>query len=86
MLNRVHIQILDNPINWLPAADGAGERDENQIIADRLRDDLNFSYPTVTSVEYIDLFDDEGESFTEIRDLLNQGVISAPVVLINGVP
>ncbi|MDA8388978.1 MAG: hypothetical protein M0Z58_10010 [Nitrospiraceae bacterium] len=86
MLNRVHIQILDNPINWIPAAGGFGEQEQNQIIAEQLRNDLNCSYPTVTSVEYIDLFNDEGESFSEIRELLNQGIISAPVVLINGVP
>ncbi|MDA8172400.1 MAG: hypothetical protein M0033_07585 [Nitrospiraceae bacterium] len=86
MLNRVHIQILDNPTNWVPGADGFGEQEQNQMIAEELRNDLNYNYPTVTSVEYIDLFNDESESFREIRELLNQGIISAPVVLINGVP
>ncbi|MDA8087495.1 MAG: hypothetical protein M0Z75_12425 [Nitrospiraceae bacterium] len=85
MLNRVHIQILDNPTNWVPGTDSF-EQEQNQIIAEELRNDLNYNYPTVTSVEYIDLFNDESESFREIRELLNQGIISAPVVLINGVP
>ena len=87
MLNRVHIQILDNPANWMPGNDSSfGGQEQNQIIANELRNDLNYNYPSVTSVEYIDLFNDDDEGFTEIRELLNQGIITAPIVLINGVP
>ena len=87
MLNRVHIQILDNPANWIPVTDSSlGEQEQNQNITNELRNDLNANYPSVTSVKYIDLFNDEGDGFTEIRELLNQGIITAPIVLINGIP
>lgn len=86
MLQRVHIQILDNPVHWMPETDSPAIPVQNQIIAEELKKDLNYNYPSVTSVEYIDLFNDREENFPEIRELLHQGVITAPVVLINGIP
>lgn len=84
MLNRVHIQILDNPTCWV--TEKASEPVQNQLITEELKSDLNYNYPSVVSVEYVDLFCDDEENFSEIRELLHQGLISAPVVLINGVP
>jgi hypothetical protein len=86
MLNRVHIQILDNPMHWAMDVEKFSEPVQNKMLTDELRNDMDDSYPSVVSVEYIDLFSDEEESFAEIRDLLEQGLISAPVVIINGVP
>ncbi len=86
MLQRVYIQILDNPVHWSVDSGKSAEPIQNQMIAEELKNELNYNYPSVTSVEYIDLFDDEDESFAEIRELLQQGLISAPVVLINGIP
>lgn len=67
----------------------AGEFDEpirNKLLADELRKEMNYYYPTVVSVEYIDLFMGNDMDFPEIRELLRQGAISAPVILINGIP
>jgi len=86
MLNRVHIQILDNPIHWATDAEKFSEPVQNRMLAEELKTDMDYNYPSVVSVEYIDLFSDEEESFPEIRDLLEQGLISAPVIIINGVP
>ncbi len=86
MLNRVYIQILDNPTHWALETEKFAEPVQNQIITEELKSDLNYNYPSVVSVEYIDLFSDSEESFPEIRDLLQQGLINAPVVVINGVP
>jgi len=86
MLNRVHIQILDNPIHWALDAEKFSEPVQNRLLTEELKSDMDDNYPSVVSVEYIDLFSDEEESFPEIRELLDQGVISAPVVIINGVP
>ncbi|MDA8155091.1 MAG: hypothetical protein M0Z52_01350 [Actinomycetota bacterium] len=85
MLQRVIIQILDNPAYWSGGAAPSRPVD-NESIAAELRNDLNYNYPSVTSVEYIDLFEGDEESFPEIRELLHQGLITAPIVLINGVP
>lgn len=87
MLQRVHIQILDNPIEGVMI--NAGEFEEpikNRVIADELRKEMNYYYPTVVSVEYIDLFMDDAAEFPDIKELLRQGAINAPVVLINGHP
>lgn len=59
---------------------------KNKIIADELRKEMNYYYPTVVSVEYVDLFMGDDMNFLEIRELLRQGAISAPVILINGIP
>lgn len=87
MLQRVHIQILDNPIEEVIL--DAGEFEEpikNKVLADELRKEMSYSYPHVVSVEYIDLFLNDDLYFPEIRDLLSQGAINTPVILINGVP
>ncbi len=58
----------------------------NKILADELRKEMNYNYASVVSVEYIDLFMNDEMDFPEIRELLSQGAIHAPVILINGVP
>jgi hypothetical protein len=59
---------------------------ENQLLAEQLDSELRYHYPSVVSVEYIDLFSSDEDSFPEVRQMLHQGVITTPVVLINGVP
>lgn len=87
MLQRVHIQILDNPMEGVMFnAEEFEEPIKNKVIADELRKEMNYYYPTVVSVEYIDLFMDESTEFPDIKELLRQGAITAPVVLINGYP
>ena len=87
MLHRVHIQILDNPLEGVILdAEEFDEPIRNKILADELRKEMNYNYPTVVSVEYIDLFMNDEMAFLEIRELLSQGAINAPVVLINGIP
>jgi hypothetical protein len=86
MLQRVHIQILDNPLEEILLN---GEELEssmtNRQLTEELKNEMNYFYPSVVCVEYKDLFmDGEGE-FEEIRELLRLGVINTPVVLINGV-
>ena len=86
MLQRVHIQILDNPLEEILLS---GEELEssmsNRQLVEELKNEMNYFYPSVVCVEYKDLFmDGEGE-FEEIRELLMLGVINTPVVLINGV-
>lgn len=87
MLQRVRIQILDNPIEGVMLnAEEFEEPIRNKTLADELSMEMNHYYPTVVSVEYIDLFLDDTAEFPHIRELLRQGVISTPVVLINGSP
>lgn len=87
MLQRVHIQILDNPIEEVILdAEEFDEPIRNKILADELRKEMSYSYPNVVAVEYIDLFLNDDLHFTEIRDLLSQGAIHTPVILINGIP
>lgn len=86
MLQRVRIQILDNPIEEVFLnAEEFEEPVRNRILADELKREMNYFYPTVVSVEYIDIFTDDSE-FPEIMELMRQGAITPPVVLINGVP
>ena len=87
MLQRVYIQILDNPLeDVILDADEFEEPVRNKLLADELRKEMNYSYPTVVSVEYIDLFMGNDMDFPEIRELIRQGAINAPVILINGIP
>ncbi|HWR58278.1 MAG TPA: hypothetical protein VN328_05265 [Thermodesulfovibrionales bacterium] len=87
MLHRVSIQILDNPMeDIILDAEEFEEPARNRVLADELRKEMNYSYPTVVSVEYIDLFTGNDIDFPDIRELLRQGAISAPVILINGIP
>ncbi len=86
MLQRVHIQILDNPLEEILLN---GEELEssmtNRQLTEDLKNEMNYFYPSVVFVEYKDLFmDGEGE-FEEIRELLRLGLINTPLVLINGV-
>jgi len=87
MLQRVRIQILDNPMEGVILdAEEFEEPVRNKIIADELRKEMHYYYPSVVSVEYIDLFMNDDMDFPEIRELLSQGAINSPVILINGVP
>ena len=87
MLQRVYIQILDNPLeDVILDAEEFEEPIRNKLLADELRKEMNYYYPTVVSVEYIDLFMGNDMDFLEIRELLRQGTINAPVILINGIP
>ncbi|MFZ6016725.1 MAG: hypothetical protein ACOYU0_03760 [Nitrospirota bacterium] len=86
MLQRVHIQILDNPMEGILFKGDIFENSiTNKVLADELKKELNYFYPSVVSVEYIDLFMDEEEEFDDIRELLRLGAVNTPVVLINGV-
>ncbi|NWF52305.1 MAG: hypothetical protein HXY47_04405 [Nitrospirae bacterium] len=86
MLQRVHIQILDNPLEELVfQGEGLEHSLANREIAEELRQEMEYFYPSVVFVEYIDLFTDDEEEFDEIRGLLKMGLINTPVVLINGV-
>lgn len=88
MLQRIRIQILDNPMHSMILDMGElNESVKNKLVADRLKSEMNSSYPSLVSVEYIDLFEDEREDFfPEIKQLLNEGEIKVPVVIINGIP
>jgi hypothetical protein len=87
MLQRVHIQILDNPMeDVILDAEEFEEPIRNKILADELRKEMHYYYPSVVSVEYIDLFMGDDLDFPEIRELLRQGAIHSPVILINGIP
>jgi glutaredoxin len=87
MLQKVHIQILDNPMeNVILDAEEFEEPIKNKILAEELRKEMNYSYPTVVSVEYIDLFMEDDTDFPDIKEMLRQGAINTPVILINGVP
>lgn len=87
MLQRVRIQILDNPMEGVILdAEEFDEPARNKMLADELRKEMHYYYPTVVSVEYIDLFMNDDMDFPEIRELLSQGAINSPVILINGVP
>ncbi|MBM4128639.1 MAG: thioredoxin family protein [Nitrospira sp.] len=83
MLQRVYIQILDNPTEGILFS--KGDSFNNKMVTEELKEELNNLYPSVAYVEYIDLFMDEQGEFDEIRELLSVGAIDTPVVLINGV-
>jgi hypothetical protein len=46
---------------------------------------MNYFYPSVVYVEYVDLFMDGEEEFDDIKELLQLGALNTPIVLINGV-
>ncbi|HXX81393.1 MAG TPA: hypothetical protein VEI46_07580 [Thermodesulfovibrionales bacterium] len=78
---------MDNPLeDVILDAEEFEEPIKNKLLADELRKEMNYYYPTVVSVEYIDLFMGSDMDFPEIRELLRQGAINAPVILINGIP
>ena len=85
MLQRVHIQILDTPAECVLFDDYTTEiSGDNKILTEELSDEMNYSYPSVVYVEYVDLFMDGEEEFDDIRELLRLGALHTPVVLING--
>ncbi|MBI4685964.1 MAG: hypothetical protein HY755_12330 [Nitrospirae bacterium] len=87
MLQRVYIQILDNPMDDIVfAEERINDSVTNKILAEELQKEMSHFYPFVVSVEYVDLFMDDEEAFPEIRELLRHGAINTPVVLINGIP
>lgn len=86
MFQRVHIQILDNPTESVFYDDDTTEvLGTNKILTEELSDEMNYFYPSVVCVEYIDLFMDREGEFDDIRELLRLGALSTPVVLINGI-
>ena len=86
MLQRVHIQILDNPTEGVLFDDNTSEiSGTNKILTDELSNEMNYFYPSVVYVEYVDLFMDGEEEFDDIKELLQLGALNPPVVLINGV-
>jgi hypothetical protein len=85
MLQRIHIQILDNPIEGILFEENAsGVAVTNKILAQEFTKEMNYFYPSVVYVEYVDLFMDGEEEFDDIRELLRMGAVNTPVVLING--
>jgi hypothetical protein len=86
MFQRVHIQILDNPTDNVLFDDNTTEvSGTNKILADELSQEMDYFYPSVVFVEYVDLFMDGEEEFDDIKELLRMGALNTPVVLINGV-
>jgi hypothetical protein len=85
MLQRVHIQILDNPMEGMLFEDASEVVGTNKVLTKELSKEMNYFYPSVVYVEYIDLFMDGEEEFDDIRELLRLGAVTTPVVLINGV-
>ena len=86
MLQRIHIQILDNPLEGILFDNNASEVTvTNKTLAEEFTKEMNCFYPSVVCVEYIDLFMDGEEEFDDIRELLRMGAVNTPVVLINGV-
>ncbi|HZV47195.1 MAG TPA: hypothetical protein VFG06_07620 [Thermodesulfovibrionales bacterium] len=86
MLQRVHIQILDNPTEGVLFDDNTTEiSGTNKILTEELSNEMNYFYPSVVYVEYVDLFMDGEEEFDDIKELLHLGALNTPVVLINGV-
>lgn len=85
MLQRVHIQILDNPMEGVLFDEDRFEAPAtNKILVEELKREMNYFYPSLVFVEYIDLFMDREEEFDDIKELLRLGAINTPVILING--
>jgi hypothetical protein len=86
MLQRVHVQILDNPTETIVFDDNSTDvSGTNRILTDELSQEMNYFYPSVVFVEYIDLFMEGEEEFDDIKELLRLGALNPPIVLINGV-
>lgn len=85
MFRRIHIQILDNPVEEIYQNDYSSEIVEtNKMLTDELSKEMSYFYPSLVYVEYVNLFMDGAEEFDDIRELLRIGVVHPPVVLING--
>jgi hypothetical protein len=86
MLQRVHVQVLDNPTEGILFDDNSTEvSGTNKILTEELSKEMSYFYPSVVFVEYIDLFMDGDEEFDDIKELLRMGALNTPIVLINGV-
>ena len=86
MLQRVHIQILDNPTESILFDDNStDDLGTNKVLSNELSQEMNYFYPYVVFVEYIDLFMEGEEEFDDIKELLRLGALNPPIVLINGV-
>jgi hypothetical protein len=86
MLQRVHVQVLDNPTEGILFDDNSTEvSGTNKVLTEELFKELSYFYPSVVFVEYIDLFMDGDEEFDDIKELLRMGALNTPIVLINGV-
>jgi hypothetical protein len=86
VLQRVHIQILDNPTEVILFDDNSPDvPGTNKVLSDELSQEMNYFYPSVVFVEYVDLFMDGEEEFDDIKELLRVGALNTPVVLINGI-
>ncbi|NOX20788.1 MAG: hypothetical protein GXO99_05970 [Nitrospirae bacterium] len=87
MIQRIHIQILDNPFEDVNFSDNYfDEGINNQALAEQLQNSLDYHFPNLVHVEYIDLFLEDDNRFAEVRELLSHGLITLPVILINGEP
>jgi disulfide oxidoreductase YuzD len=81
----IYIQIIDSPFRDFICSDFYyDEGVTNQAIAEHLQYSLDYHYPNMVHVEYIDLFLEEEEKFSDIRDMFNFGIITPPLILING--
>ncbi len=85
MLQRVHIQVLDNPTEVVIFESSDDKSGTNKILTDELSKEINYFYPSIACVEYIDLFMDDEEEFDDIKELLRLGALNTPIVLINGI-
>lgn len=85
MLQRVHIQVLDNPTEGILFDNASEIVGTNKRLTEDLTKEMNYFYPSVVYVEYVDLFMDGEEEFDDIRELLRLGAVNTPVVLINGI-
>ncbi|RMG69690.1 MAG: hypothetical protein D6710_08445 [Nitrospirae bacterium] len=87
MLQRIHIQILDNPFEDVNFSESYyDEGVNNQTLAEQLQTSFDYQYPNLVLVEYIDLFLEDESRFAEVRELISHGLITLPVILINGEP
>lgn len=87
MLQRIHIQILDNPFEDVSFSESYfDEGVNNQALAEQLQTSLDYQYPNLVLVEYVDLFLEDESRFVEVRELVSHGLITLPVILINGEP
>ena len=86
MFQRVHIQVLDSPVENIVFDDNTSDvSGTNKVLTDELSKEMNYFYPSVVYVEYVDLFMDGEEEFDDIKELLRLGALNTPIVLINGV-
>jgi len=86
MVNKLHIQIVDNTFDAGNPGVGSQDSFTNKYIADSLQKELSDDYPSMVAVEYVDLYFEDSRRFRAVRHLLDYGEINLPVILFNGVP